>query len=403
MVRMRESWMSRVLGAVASCVITVAIGCPTTEASAQSAVPVCSREWSPLQGRRVNVRSVYQLERAIAEAKPGDTLLLANGDYALRRTLEISTPNLIVRSASGNRDAVVLHGQGMKHDMVKVAIAVSASDVTIADLSVRDVEYHAVQVRGERNVQRFTLFNARLRDTGQQLLKVSTARGRYADAGIVACSDFSYTESAPSDYTNGVDLLAGKDWIIRDNRFSRIRGPASGGYRAGPTILVWLAAVNTIVERNVIVDSFRGIALGLVPEARDLRRGGELAFDHVGGIIRGNVVVNLNRWSDEAIEANAAKEVRIEHNTVLVLGQADWSISARFDTASATVVNNLTNRRILRRNGGHVDERGNVVTATPEWFVDPGAANLRLSALGRTAAGAAGAFPPASDAAVVPQ
>ena len=32
--------------------------------------------------------------------------------------------------------------------------------------------------------------------------------------------------TAPSDYTNGVDILATKRWVIRDNRFSRIRGPA---------------------------------------------------------------------------------------------------------------------------------------------------------------------------------
>lgn len=381
----------------------LATGAPTTSSIAQPPAPMCSRDWSQRQGRRVEVRTVDRLERAIAEAKPGDTLLLADGDYALRRTLEIRTPNLVVRGASGNRGAVVLRGQGMTRDSVKVAIAVGASDVTIADLSVRDVEYHAVQVRGERDVQRFTLFNASLRDAGQQLLKVSTARGHYADAGLVACSDFSFTESAPTDYTNGVDVLAGKDWIIRDNRFSRIRGPASGRYSSGPAILVWMAAENTIVERNVIVDSFRGIALGLSPDPRDLRRHGEPVFDHVGGIIRGNVVVNLNRWADEAIEANAAKGVTIEHNTVLVLGQADWSIAARFDSASATVVDNLTNRRILRRNGGHVNERGNVVTATPEWFIDPGAANLQLSALGRTAAGTAGAFPLAGAAAVTPQ
>ena len=121
-------------------------------------------------------------------------------------------------------------------------------------MTVRDVGYHAVQVRGESGASRFTLHNAVLQDTGQQLLKGSAAtNGRFADDGLVACSSFSYTTNAPSDYTNGVDLLATKGWVVRDNQFQRIRGPESGGWSSGPAILVWAASEDTIVERNLIV------------------------------------------------------------------------------------------------------------------------------------------------------
>jgi hypothetical protein len=141
---------------------------------------------------------------------------------------------------------------------------------------------------------------------------------------------------------------------------------------------VWGGSEGTVVERNVIVDSFRGIALGLGPGAFSQPRGGGQA-DHRGGLIRQNVVVNLNAWADEGIEANAAPDVRVEFNTVVVEGQLSWSISLRFPQTSATVRNNLTSRRVLSRNDGRFTNEGNVEGATREWFVDAATGNLRLS------------------------
>jgi hypothetical protein len=347
-------------------------------------------------GRTVRVSSVAALEDRVQSARSGDTILIADGRYRLRRSLDIAAPDVTLRGQSGDRTRVVLHGGGMTGDDVGVAVSVSAPGVTLADLTIRDVGFHAVQVRGERGASRFSLYRSALMDTGQQLLKGSVSREPiYADDGLVACSSFSYTSNAPSDYTNGVDVLATRGWTIRDNRFERIRGPASQRFAAGPAILAWAAAADTIVERNLIVDSYRGIALGLLEAPNELARGGERVYDHTGGVIRNNVVVNLHGWADEGIEVTAARDVKIEHNTVLVEGSLPWSISVRFPTASASVTNNLTNREVRSRNGGRTTTAGNVTTATREFFHDPLAADLHLKP--GTAAGAAGAAP--SDAA----
>lgn len=340
----------------------------------QATCPRC-RWRAPDAARVVSVASVGELHRAIADARPGDTILLADGRYALQRGLEIAVPGVTLRSASGNPDRVVLHGRGMEGDYVGVAIGVAATDVTIADITVRAVGYHAIQVRGERAASRFSLHNARLQDTGQQLLKGSYAdNGPVAADGLIACSEFAYTTTAPSEYTNAIDLLGTRSWTIRDNRIFRIRGPLTRAWKSGPAILIWKGAEDTLVERNLVVDSYRGIALGLTP-----RYGGQ-PYDHLLGIVRNNVIVNLNPWADEAIEANGALDARIEHNTVLVEGFVPWSISVRFPTASAQVRNNLSNRRILQRDGGRANEAGNVVTATRAWFVDPPRHDLRLLA-----------------------
>jgi hypothetical protein len=267
----------------------------------------------------------------------------------------------------------------MDERRVGVAISISAPRVTVSDITIGEVGYHGVQVRGERGASDLTLHNVRIVNTGQQLVKGSVANnGRGADRGLVACSRFEYTDHAPSDYTNGVDVLAGEDWVVRDNRFHRIRGPESGRWAAGPAILFWANSLNTIVERNVVSDSFRGIAFGLGPGASTLAREGERRFDHQGGIIRHNVVKNLQWWGDEGIEVNAARDVRIDRNTVLVEGRLPWSISVRFPMTSGSVRHNLTNRAIRLRDGGQSDLAGNIETATRDWFVDAASADLRL-------------------------
>jgi hypothetical protein len=166
--------------------------------------------------------------------------------------------------------------------------------------------------------------------------------------------------------------------VVRDNLFIRVRGPNTIGYRAGSAILFWANSQNTVVERNVIIDSCRGIAFGLGPGATPLARDGERFFDHQGGVIRHNVICNLNPWADEGIEANAARDVRIEHNTILVEGRLPWSISIRFPATTGWVRNNLTSKRVTFRDGGQALLQNNISGARRDWFVDPLEANLHL-------------------------
>ena len=89
-------------------------------------------------------------------------------------------------------------------------------------------------------------------------------------------------------------------------------------------------------------------------------------------------MVNRNPWGDESIEANDCPGVRIEHNTVLAAGKVNWSISVRFPGTEAIVRNNLTNRTIFSRDGGRLEQSGNVTSAQSDWFTDPERGILRL-------------------------
>ena len=334
-------------------------------------------------GRVRTVRSAAALEDAVRTARADSAIVLEDGTYELSATLEIRTPGLTLRGRSDDATRTVIRGGGMTRDGVGVALAVAASGVTIAHLSVGLTRFHGIQVRGEAGASRLRVYDVRLFDTGQQLLKGSFApNGRTADEGRVECSTFEYSDHAPSDYTDGIDLIGTKDWVIRDNRFLRIRGPGENGWRSGPAILVWGNSEGTVVERNIVLDCFRGIALGLGPGAFSTPRGGRTQVDHRGGLIRHNAVVNLNAWADEGIEVNAAPDVKVEFNTVLVEGGLSWSISVRFPQTSAEVRNNLTSRDVLSRDDGRLQPEGNVDGADGTWFVDAPSGNLRLVGTG---------------------
>ncbi len=332
--------------------------------------------WEPPRSTTIiRVRSMNELRGAVGRAKPGTTILLENGIYRLDgNQLAIPVSGLVLRGRSGDRSKVILRGSGMAERMV--AISVSAPGVTIADLTITQVGFHGVQVRGEKGASDVVIHNVHVRDVGQQLIKGSTAPGSDpCRNGLVSCCLLEYSDHAPSDYTNGIDVLNGDGWTVRDNTIKRIRGPESKGYRAGPAILFWRHSRNTVVERNWILDCHRGIALGLGPESND----GSGQLDHEGGLIRRNAVCNLNPWADEGIEVNASPGAQVAHNTVLVEGKVPWSISIRFPTASARVWNNLSNRQVILRDGAKADLKANVGNAQRNWFIDARRGDLGLA------------------------
>ena len=348
-----------------------------SRAPAQQVEPCPRCNWSPPRTAVTTaVRTVSELRRAVGRAQSGTTVLLEDGVYGLERTqLEISVPGLVLRGKNGAKARVLIRGAGMGWKPM-TALSVTAPRVTLADMTISQVGHHGVQVRGELDASDVVIHRLHILDTGQQLIKGSAAAGRSSCRnGLVACSTLEYTNTAPSDYTNGVDVLNGEGWVVRDNIIRRIRGPRAKGFRAGPAILFWRASRDTIVERNLIVDCQRAIALGLEHEQKMFPG----RPDHEGGVIRRNIVCNLNSWADEAIEVNSSPGTRVEHNTVLVEGKVPWSISIRFPATKAQVWNNLSNHQVILRDGATADLKANIVTARRDWFVDSSQGDLRLA------------------------
>ncbi len=341
-------------------------------------------------GTVIEVESEPELQAALRRMRDighDGTILLADGEYRLTNTLHLygGLERVAIRGASGDRDAVVLTGWGMSnpnHANVPHGILVSdAQEVLIADLTIRQVYYHAIQVAGESGAADVTIYNTRLIDAGEQLVKGSSGGppGPYADRGTVACSWLGYTDRARSDYTNGVDVLAGADWVVRDNDFVRIRAPI--GQLAGPAVLFWRNSLRTLVERNRFLECDRAIALGLSSPDVGRARDGEARFDHQDGVIRNNIIHRApgSSTGDIGISVNHHPRFAILHNTVIQHGSfAPGTIEYRFPTSSGRIAGNLTDGPIWRRDGVLAELNDNQTEALPSWFVDEPAGDLHL-------------------------
>ena len=150
-------------------------------------------------------------------AERGTTILLEDGVYRLDGgRLAVQVPGLVLAGKNGDASRVVIQGRGMDERME--AIFVNAPKVTLADLTISQVGYHGIHVRGGDGTSGVVIHHVHILDTGQQLIKGSKATGdKPCRDGLVACSTFEYTDHAPSDYTNGVDVHDGEGWTVRDN------------------------------------------------------------------------------------------------------------------------------------------------------------------------------------------
>ena len=254
-----ESWMVR------ASVLLVSLAVSGGVAAAGPAVPP-----GPLPapgGTVVNVATVAQLQNAVAALASNTTIVMAPGTYNLATTLYINGTftNVGIRGATGNRDDVVLVGKGMSAASdggVPFGIWVGGDvrGVTIANLTIRDVYYHAIMLNA--GAQSPLIHNVRLVNAGEQFIKANPdGAGGGVDNGIVEYSVIEYDTTSRDAYTNGVDVHTGDNWIIRHNLFRNVRAPQ--GQLAGPAILMWNASTNTLVDGNTFINCQREIALGL--------------------------------------------------------------------------------------------------------------------------------------------
>ena len=346
---------------------------------------------------RVGPAQAGSLQAIVSRAPAGATILLANGTYRLRSTLVISTAGLNIRSASGRPGAVVLDGAYSTGDLV----AVAASDVTIAEVTLTHASYHLVHVvprDGGPTIRRTRLYRLRLIDGAEQFVKVNpnAARTAFVDAGRVECSTFRLTDRGrphvPSDflpcYTGGIDAHGARGWAVRLNRFEDIRCDRGLAEHA---VHFWTGSRDTLVERNTIVDCARGIGFGLGERTDWARRypdqPGAGYVGHYGGLVRNNVVVAARPAMDTGIGLEQARGARVYHNTVYAAPGATGyfsSLDYRFPNTVADVRNNLVTR-ITARNGATAQLSRNVESVPARWFRNPAQLDFHLR---RAASGA---------------
>jgi hypothetical protein len=327
-------------------------------------------------GRVVHVSSETQLQAAVAGLTSDTTIMIARGTYRLTKPLYVKGPlsNVTVRGASNHRADVVLIGEGRDVNGATpygIWVGGDVKHLTIANLTVREVFYHPIIINYGPTAPR--VYNVHLINGGQQLLKTNpgadTTMG--VNGGVIEYSLFEYTPHSRDWYANAIQVLAGSNWVIRNNLIRNIKAPA--GELAGVAVLAWFSASNTIIEGNTFINCQREIGLGLIQRSPN---------DHTGGIIRNNFIYRDSslQTGDVAIGIFDSPDSKVLNNTILLNGTYKNAIEYRFShTTGALIANNLTDAAIVSRDGGTATVQSNYTHATSNMFVNPATGDLHLT------------------------
>ncbi len=353
----------------------------------------------PATGRVVTVTTEAQLWTAVNENVPNTTILLANGTYNLGQNghyLWMDTPNVTLRSASGNREAVILDDNYEGTEIITVL----ASNITIADLTVKRAGTHPIHVVGSDSGDTLNtlIYNVHIIDPRQQGIKINAngAKTHFPDNGVVACSVIELTDVGRpyiqnNCYTGGIDGHQARNWVIRDNRISGF-WCASG--LSEHAVHFWSASRDTVVERNYLFNNARGVGFGLGTSGSSRNYGdtpcpGTSGFvDHYGGTVRNNFVFANQAGlfaSASGMDCGLcfwnACRVAVYHNTVATTqAPAFSSIEWRFANTSVTLTNNLASHTLRERDGATAVQTSNLAGQPLTLFVDGANGNLHLAA-----------------------
>ena len=333
-----------------------------------------------------------QLASIVAGAPAGSTIRLANGTYALGGALlNLRAPGVTLRSLSGNAASVVLDNNYQGGDLV----AVTASNVTVADLTVQRAYFHPIHVAPSSGPLTGALVhNVRVIDPGEQGIKINPNAGFYADAGEIRCSRVELTDLGRpfirnNCYTGGIDGHQAVGWRVHDNVIAGF-WCSTGLSEHG--IHFWTGSRDTVVERNVLRNNARGVGFGLgfnTPGRTypDAPCPGVTTAGHFRGVIRNNfVVVNDPRVFSQGsggFDAGIALEqvclAETSHNTVYSTQPPFSSIEWRWAGNAGRIANNLVSHNLRARDGATATVAGNIPNGPATLVVDlPGSGDLHL-------------------------
>jgi hypothetical protein len=337
----------------------------------------------PPQGEIIRVATADELLAAVDQVGPGGSILLADGHYKLPRAIVLDGKrNVSIRSASGDPAKVLLTGQGWDSrvqgdDLLHIA---RSEGITIACLTFADCRSYGIKVEAENAPRNIHIYNCRFRDIGVRAIKGSAGQDPNVRAvkGSVRHCCFENTKVPPADWLFGgdyiaaIDMMALEDWTFSDNVFRNIKGRNGGGRAA---IFIWVRCRQVVVERNLIVNCDRGVALGN-PGQSTANVAGERPVYVADSVIRNNFIAG---GPDCGIELWYADRIKVLHNTIWRPEQ-NWSRGIRLGTGTtrAELVNNLVHGEI-RFEGGEAELSHNLTGRLEGYFTDPVSGNLALT------------------------
>ncbi|MDB5103934.1 MAG: hypothetical protein JWP91_1623 [Fibrobacteres bacterium] len=356
--------------------------------------------WTDTHTKTVEAKPGDNLGSIVQQAASGTTILLAPGTYKVAATLQFTKDDVTMRSKSGNRGDVILDGNGggtplQASNFIGEIVAVSANNVTLADFTIRYAKYHGVHAYppGAKNITGVRMRNLRIYDCAEQQIKINSngsTPSYWVDLGILECSLIEFVDNSVMEplgdgfYTGGMDVHGGQDWIVRGNTFRNIQ---RNGALMEHAVHFWSKSRGTLIEGNRFENNFRAIGLGMKTEPTAVDRkyadgkGDNPYLDHIGGLIRNNVIWNRKGIHQEVgIELMNVSGAEVYNNTVFGEEKPFSDIEYRWPNTTITVKNNLMGHNLNPRDGAKAVLAGNVENAAAAYFKDPVNGDLHLTA-----------------------
>ncbi len=310
--------------------------------------------------REIAVKDSAALAAAIAAARPGDDIVLANGAYPIaHKLLAASNGPVTVRSAQKYGAQILSHGL--------IAFEVTAPGWQFANLDIRGVCAddtlceHAFHVVGQASG--FQLTASRLADFNAHIKVNADLAHNLPVRGLI--EDNIFFDSHPRHTGNPVapiNIDNALSWVVRGNTVHDFQKDGSGEGSYG--IFVKGGSQNPVIERNLVICardappigqmvglSFgaHGMAPALCPPYWDANR---LCVPEVSaGIIRNNIVRNC---TDDGIYLNKSAKSQILFNTL----DRTAGIEFRYPASTGIARGNLS-AGIKATEGGQFTDGGN--------------------------------------------
>lgn len=156
--------------------------------------------------------------------------------------------NIQIRGATDDAADVVIHGAGMLDPQVPYGFHLFTShDVTIANLSVGEVYYHAIGIDGPQGARNVRLYNIRAFDAGQQIIKGSGVGATDVEVA------HNLSDAAILPRNGAVPILTDNETGAQPSWF---QNEADADLRLTPGAV---AAIAQVSRRNDSPDDFEGL------------------------------------------------------------------------------------------------------------------------------------------------
>jgi len=346
------------------------------------------QKWFPVapalsraSGQTVLVSNVGELIRAINQAVVGQTILIEDGHYMMPRYVQINADNITLRSASGHRERVIIDGAESSH---RELLGITAcSGVTIADLTIQNIQCNGFKINSETNVQNLTIYNCIIHNIwqrgvkGVKVPKENRDEIRPGNCRIQYCLFYNDRPKRLSDdpadiangnYIAGIDVMFAKDWIISDNVFVGIQGRTFEGRGA---VFLWHDSQDCVIERNIIIDCDVGLQLG------NPHRPSDIEYHCVRFIARNNFIT---RAPEAGIVTVYTKDCKLLNNTIHdPQSKLQRLLRMVFTNDGLFIANNLLSGPGIRNESeSKITFLNNIIEDVSDDFIDPARGNLHL-------------------------